>query len=52
MAKYRIEAKVQVMAHLTQLQCMCFFWLSGQPTLMPMYSWTGTSGTGLRTCMQ
>merc|ERR1712113_733348 len=36
----------------TQLQCMCFFWLSGRPTLMPTYSWTGTIGAGLRACMQ
>merc|ERR1712066_1178104 len=52
LAIYRIEAKVEVMAHLTHLRCMCFFWLSGRPTLMPTYSWTGTSGAGLRACMQ
>merc|ERR1712060_339739 len=36
---------------LTHLHCMCFFWLSGRPTLMPTYSWTGNGVTRPRTPM-
>merc|ERR1711933_536499 len=48
----QIEAKVQVMAYLIQLECMCFFWLSGRPTLLPTYSWTGNGVPRPRTPMR
>merc|ERR1712187_827910 len=51
LAPTQIEAKVQVMAYLIQLECMCFFWLSGRPTLLPTYSWTGNGVTRPRTPM-